>query len=377
MGEEIHGPDAEVKPAEEQATLLLNAWINAQRGGSPGPGSGCLSASALSTLAAGTANTEKSRQFLIHLASCWRCRNLEHQISRFQTARLLHHLYLPGLRKAFAKRRSEVMPAVEDLRVWLSSLVTPDSANILPNLPRPILAVSVDDSAKPTGYGGFELESPLSVDRQGRLRISLVATSSGAGDYVIIELQDLGQRLGLCTVPVKESRSDAIVDLSFLQPPVGFIQVQFLALTLASEELALKWRHYEMLPAFRRLVDSMLDPIEIWDNASMILASSGDRWKEGLRDEIRSLDSPSAGVELVRSLVERVALYQQIWEDSNQAQQRQARDLVSDLSEIVEAASRSKRKRDFDTQAETTISPRRHKTERQKSWQSLDPDEQK
>jgi hypothetical protein len=360
MGNLFESMDQIETPDDERAALVLEAWTKARREHPAAPSPACLSPTLLLAFSAGRVSTKRARDILLHLASCSLCRTQEMVLRKQRLLQPVRVIHLLSLRRAANQNAIKAKPIVDDVRRWLTEILTRAP---VPE-PTSLMAAILDAAGQPAGQAEFEMEAPATIDRHGRLRLALFAITPVSELHLTIAVQDSEQLLEFCIVPVKEGRAQAIVDCAFLQIPEGVIPPALLHLTLVLAEAAKGWDYPRILPTLERL-RRVADPVEFWDAATALFVTHGDQWKEALRAEITQLESLSDGLVVVQSTIDQMNRYVEMWLQGNREVPSQAKEYLTSLSEIMEI-TQPPRKKPVKPQMETTIAQPRGKV-RQRS----------
>src|ERR1035441_4294071 len=305
-------------PEEEQADLVLRAFADSLQAGG-GRTATCPAPTKLSAFAASGLDKDESRRGLFYLSSCTVCRAWERALSRqlLQQPMIVHNVV--RLRKAAIQDARGVASAVRGGRAWARSLA---KSQVGPGRggPPPLLAAVVTDSGETEDYVEFEVTSPPRIDDQGRFRLTLLPLSSAGEKALVVALQDEDRRLEMCALSAEAGDMTLVADCSFLDLAAEPLDPAFLHLTLMPLDVVREWATTKLLPGFRRILDCHLDPVDLWDSVSVMLAEAGMEWPKLLESEIRALDSPFTAVPLVVAASKGIAQFTQMWVSGNQEQ---------------------------------------------------------
>ncbi|MCI0486694.1 MAG: hypothetical protein L0229_08850 [Blastocatellia bacterium] len=359
-------PDSFESAEEERVAVILEAWIRAMQENPAAKAPACLPFAVLTAFFYGRISTEMSRQILLHLSSCKHCRAQESALRKRRTLHPSRMFNIHSLRRTVGQDTGKDISVLNELRLWLTEMLIPEALLDVSLAQKSLVPDIEAEAGRQLGHVEFELERPLIIDQQGRLRINLSTTARVNGFSLAIAIQDSERRLELCAVPIKEGKVAAIVDCSFLSLPKGALSPDLLQLNLVSAELREEWGRPEILPTLEALVARQADPVEFWDVAVAVFADWQDRWEEFLCAEVARLKSPSSGLEVIRSAVEQISRYVEIWRESNQKEPPFAKDILSGLSEIT-TTTQPRRKRHLGTETEATIVGRREKKDQRSS----------
>lgn len=243
-------------------SLLLESWLESAR--TETLSAGCPNDASLLGFAAREIPQTEATLFREHITGCAHCRK---QVSRYLT-----EAYVPIIGSVDLAQLSQPEAVNCHWKNWFQSLVYTLSGVNSPELSRT--------------PAGLSEQTPLHIDRAGRLLINLAFDSSLKPNHSAkLILKNRGTSLILGEVQPAQGALYAIVDFSAFEPRHGILKEDI----LQWEAVPFTNKLPHILPLLEQLRRESLQPLEYWDRLQPTVIAYGPDFHSTLQAEVAAV----------------------------------------------------------------------------------------